>query len=476
MNNNKISILDYKNKSNKYFHKLKGGVDHTHKYFSLITDKIIYDNCEQPDFIRVLQHPISKKIIILLGETHSVSNYRVTKKRLDDNIFDRINPEKGVDFILGQISKRINNAKDNLSNPFHKVLLLYEMNPDNILLGGGEELNPEPDLLEEYKQSNSLKYISSKFYKIFSKYKNVLKNAVDIRTTLGFDYCYDILIQQIIPMIKEDNPDLSHKDIFSKINDLFQISLNNIKNYIIQDQQIINKNFNLPFGSVENKKFFGQSYTRKAEFYPRRLSEVFITTQKLYLKLKELFIEVFNEYNKNPNILINSAFDYLNNDDRLNLFYTNIFGFRPLITRIMDLYIIEYINLMEDNTTTVVYTGTAHSRFLFNELIVFEDYEILEIENKMGIEKIGSPITCEKVFPSFNTNIDKLNYNYKNIKYMYEDEQDDNLKNTFIKNMLLIDITDLIPTITNTERQLGLWEDIMTIDPIKLFLSDIPNN
>jgi len=131
---------------------------------------------------------------------------------------------------------------------------------------------------------------------------------------------------------------------------------------------------------------------------------------------------------------------------------------------------------MEDNTTTVVYTGTAHSRFLFNELIVFEDYEILEIENKMGIEKIGSPITCEKVFPSFNTNIDKLNYNYKNIKYMYEDEQDDNLKNTFIKNMLLIDITDLIPTITNTERQLGLWEDIMTIDPIKLFLSDIPNN
>ena len=129
--------MDYKNKSDKYYHKLKGGIDQTHKYFSLITDKIIYDNCEEPNFIRVLQHPISKKLIILLGESHVESDYRFTIKKFNyEHEFDRINTEKGIDYILGQISKRISNAKDNLSDPFHKVLLLSEMQPTNILLGG----------------------------------------------------------------------------------------------------------------------------------------------------------------------------------------------------------------------------------------------------------------------------------------------------------------------------------------------------
>ena len=73
--------MNYKNKSNKYYNKLIGGVDQTHKYFSLITDKIIYDNCEQPEFIRVLQHPISKKLVILLGEAHVNSEHRFTIKK-----------------------------------------------------------------------------------------------------------------------------------------------------------------------------------------------------------------------------------------------------------------------------------------------------------------------------------------------------------------------------------------------------------
>ena len=55
--------MDSETKYRKYFDKF------THRYSSLITDKIIYDNCEKPDFIRVLQHLVTK-IVILLGESH----------------------------------------------------------------------------------------------------------------------------------------------------------------------------------------------------------------------------------------------------------------------------------------------------------------------------------------------------------------------------------------------------------------------
>ena len=468
--------MNYINKYNKYYHKLKGGVDQTKKYYSLITDKIIYDNCEQPDFIRVLQHPVSKKLIILLGESHTYYEHRFTKKRFEfEYDFDRVNPDKGVDYILGQISKRISNAKDNLDDPFHKVLLLYEIGSTHILLGGKKEF--EPDLLEIKDTDNSLTYIQSKFIKIFSKYRNVLSRKIDLRQTLNIEYCMFISIKQTIAKMKE-NPELSMKDIFIKVNDLFQDSMTNINKYIINDEPYVNIKQPIPppFGDEENKKFFGESYTRKPYIFPRKLSEVFIHTQNLYSTLKELFIETVNVYNKNPNILINSAFDHLNDDDRLILFYNNINQLNILITRIMDLYTIEYIHLMDNNTATVVYTGGAHSRFLFNELIVIEDYEILEIENINYIHNfnLDEQNKCERVFPSFNTNLDKLNSNYKNIKNMYFTESNIDYKQNFIKNMLLMTYTSNIPVISNLELQLGYWEDIMAMDPLVLFTLNKP--
>ena len=272
--------------------------------------------------------------------------------------------------------------------------------------------------------------------------------------------------------------ELSMKDIFIKVNDLFQNSMTNINKYIINDEPYVNIKLLIPppYGDEENKKFFGNSYNRKPLIFPRKLSEVFITTQNLYLTLKKLFIETVNEYNKNPNILINSAFDYLSDDERLELFYKNIDGLNILITRIMDLYTIEYINLMEDNTVTVVYTGSAHSRFLFNELIVFEDYKILEIEHINYIRAYNSDELniCERVFPSFDTNLDKLNSNYQNIKNMYNIETNDEYKQNFIKNMLLITINTQYPVISNIELQLGYWEDTMALYPSVLFTKDRP--
>jgi hypothetical protein len=274
------------------------------------------------------------------------------------------------------------------------------------------------------------------------------------------------------------NSELSMKDIFIKVNTLFQDSMKNINKYIINDEPFINKKQPMPppYGDEQNKKFFGDSYNRKPLIFPRRLSEVFITTQKLYLILKELFIETVNEYNKNPNILTNPAFDYLSDDDRLELFYKNIAGLNILIARIMDLYTIEYINLMEDNTVTVVYTGSAHSRFLFNELIVFEDYKILEIEYINYIHSYNSDESniCQRVFPSFDTNLDKLNSNYQNIKNMYNIETNDEYKKNFNKNMLLITNHRNFPVISNIELQLGYWEDTMALHPSVLFTADRP--
>ena len=482
--------MDYKNKSDKYYHKLKSNIDQPHKYFSLITDKIIYDNCEEPNFIRVLQHPISKKLIILLGESHVESDYRFTIKKFNyEHEFDRINTEKGIDYILGQISKRISNAKDNLSDPFHKVLLLSEMQPTNILLGGQsnnillggieKKIKNElsPDLLEIKGTFGSLQYISSKFNRIFSKYKNVIYRAIDLRSTLDIDYCMVVTIDQIIYKYKMDkDTNLSMKDLFININDLFINSMNNINKYIINDEQFMNMKPPVPppYGDEENKKFFGDSYTRKPQIFPRKLSEIFIHTQHLYSILRELFIETVNEYNKNPNILTNPSFDYLSDDDRIELFMKNINGLNILITRIMDLYILEYIHLMDNNTATVVYTGSAHSRFLFNELIVLEKYKILEMENTNYIYNSDERNICERVFPSFNTNLDKLNSNYDNIKNMYDNVEIDAYKKNFIKNMLLMTINPNVPVMTNIELQLGFWENTMAVNPSELFLIDRP--
>ena len=126
--------------------------------------------------------------------------------------------------------------------------------------------------------------------------------------------------------------------------------------------------------------------------------------------------------------------------------------------------------------TTVVYSGSAHSRFLFNELIVLEDYKIIEIENIKHILNTNyeNVKRCEKVFPSFDTNIEELNNNYNKIKKMYDNEEIKDLKDNFIYNMLLMTSHRNIPVIPNIELTFGYWEDIMVNNPESLFVMNHP--
>ena len=146
----------------------------------------------------------------------------------------------------------------------------------------------------------------------------------------------------------------------------------------------------------------------------------------------------------------------------------------------MDLYTLEYISLMDNNTTTVVYAGSAHTRFLFNELVVLENYTILEVESKKYIksdfyDNIGR---CEKIFPSFDTNVEELNNNYNNVKDLYNDKSgivlSDEHKNNFINNMLLMTFQHNMPVISNVELQFGYWEDIMANNTGSLFSQNYP--
>jgi hypothetical protein len=140
-----------------------------------------------------------------------------------------------------------------------------------------------------------------------------------------------------------------------------------------------------------------------------------------------------------------------------------------LLARIMDLYILEYINLMPYNTTTIVYSGAVHSRFLFNELIIFDGYNIIELE----LENINDDNLCNRIFPSTDINIEKLYSSYLIIKKMYDDAPLEN-KIIFKENLLNISFTrDLKSPII--ENKLGKWEVYMVNNPSILFNKYTPS-
>jgi hypothetical protein len=256
----------YHIKYNKYTQKLK-------QYDG---SNIINDDCNNPDVIRVLQHPQTKKIIILLGETHSSIKLK-TKKINYHKHFDRINSEKGIDLILGQISKRISKAQNNVEDTFHKVLLLIENTPKEILLGGSN-LDYDPDLFEDLSNTSSLDYVNNKFYYLSKKYKNVLNRSIDIRFTLHIVRSITNNFNKYFKDIQLSANNYSDKKkLYEIINRFFLESMINIKKYIIDDKEFINPLSIPPFKSDENKQFFGKNYNNKIESIPRKLSKVFIT-------------------------------------------------------------------------------------------------------------------------------------------------------------------------------------------------------
>lgn len=435
-------------KFNKYSYKLKqlaGGI---------ITDNVINDHCEEPNYIRVLQHPVTNKLIIILGEKHKSHDFRFTNKQYEHRA-DRIDPNKGIDLIMGQISKRISMAQGKLDDPFHKVLFLIEDEPLQILLGGALP-SLSPDLLEDVDNIGMLYYVADKFNFIRNKYKNTLLRNIDIRKILDINGGMYVGLRQHVKIFREENPAIPSADLCSEIHYIFNNALNNIFKYVYTNQPFKNQpvDYTPPFAEEVNKTFFGETYTRQPSIFPRRLSEVFLHTSNIYTVLHELFITCVDELLKNDptgsSILFERKYDHLSANDRLNLFYDTIKNLNPLVGRIMDLYILEHIHLMDNNTTTIIYTGAAHSEFIYYELLLCEGYQLKEMET---IQYSEGDLECNRMFPSDKINIQELNTKYNSIKSMY-DTDSDYRKKIFIKNLILF----------NKD-----WEEKFNTNPSNLF-------
>jgi hypothetical protein len=434
-------------KYNKYLYKSKqlaGGI---------ITDNIINDHCEEPNYIRVLQHPVTNKLIIILGEKHKSHEFRFTDKQYKRRA-DRIDPTKGIDLIMGQISKRISMAQGKLDNPFNKVLFMTEEMPSQILLGGNNK-ELAPDLFKDVDEVWQVSYVYDKFNFICNKYKNTLLRNINIRKTLGISNGMYVVLKQHVDIIKEIKPAIPSIDLCIDIFYLFNDALDNIFKYVYNDQPFKNPpvDHTPPFAEEINKTFFGETYTRRPSIFPRRLSEVFIHTSNIYTVLNQLFITYIDELLKNDptgsGILFESKYDHLSANDRLELFYDTIKGINPLIGRIMDLYILEHIHLMDNNTTTIIYTGTKHSEFIYYELLLCEGYQLKEMETI----KYSEGTECNRIFPSDEINIDELNTKCNSIKNMYDTESEYR-KKIFIKNLIIFD---------------GDWEKKFNTNPNDLF-------
>jgi hypothetical protein len=325
---------------------------------------------------------------------------------------------------------------------------------------GGNKKELEKDLLEDVDNIGMLYYVADKFNFICNKYKNTLLRNIDIRKTLDINGGMYVGLRQHVKIFREENPAIPSVDLCSKIHYIFDNALNNIFMYVYNNQPFKNPpvDYTPPFAEEVNKTFFGETYTRQPSIFPRRLSEVFIQTSNIYSVLHELFITCVDELLKNDptgsGILFESKYDHLSADDRLKSFYDTIKDLNPLIGRIMDLYILEHIHLMDNNTTTIIYTGTAHSEFIYYELLLCEGYQLKEMETIQYSSWYEGDVECNLIFPSNKINIQELNNKCNGIKSMY-DTISEYRKKIFIKNLILFD---------------KYWEKIFDTNPTDLFL------
>ncbi len=507
MNYNKL--LKYTNKYNN-LNRLKGGKDDTIKYSSLLVDSIQRTDCDEPSFIRVLKNEDTNKLVILLGERHSEilspmsKNYKKGPTRLTSN--------QGIDYYFGQISKRISHARSNYdeSNPFNKVLFLNELQPSLIALNGGrifyydddddeipehniQKIHDEFDLEVKFFM-DSLSYVDKKTEYITQKYSNTIKRAMDLRQVLNIGEGQLVIhlntIRSIMGLIHRQQletdflPDVDFIDElkiqYKIISENVENAIENIKKYIIDDTEFLNdpqilKERNPPFVEEENKKFFGPTYNRRHPMFGRKFSEIFIHTRDLYTNVRELFIDAYDEYVRNPKILINPAFDHLSLEERNKLYFKTVENLFLPIVRIMDLYALEYLSLMPNNSTTVIYTGSAHSKFYFNELCILENYKLVEIERMEHYMFHPTIFDCQKTFPSFDSNIKQYNNFTKRLYTNYLTKSPDE-KNRFLKNILLIsdNYYSEIEYSLSFSKYLGKYENlIMNKDIDFLFNNDI---
>lgn len=391
--------MDYKDKYLKYKSKylnLKNQIGS-----GILGDAYTRYDCESPINIRLIKNTDQNKQVILLGEDHADVDIEFGETGVK-----RIDPKKGYDRYIGIISKYLNIAKTNKdgthgNDPFQKVLFLIEMPPNFIILGGqrykkiNKNLKKIDTNIFEIKDNNSeLLYLTERITQLKDKYNPNMKiRKYDIRESMQLA---NIMPQAVRDMIKEGLNE-------NEIQDLIDQCILDIEKYVLNDEIL-----DLPFEphpflekdvNDENKEFFGATFRRKSFCEPKKFSEIFRNNLPTYNYLKNYIRTELTRLKALPKAFTNPAKAHLSIDAKFRKYQEEYDLIENLICRIMDLYGLEYIHEMPNNSTTVVISGYLHTNYIFTHLCLMNKYKLIESE-KIYKNRIGpNDYDCSYFFP-----------------------------------------------------------------------------
>lgn len=352
--------MDYYHKYLKYKHKyleLKGGGG---GFFDVDT----FELRAQPESFVILYNEALNKNIIIMGESHLLLQYKYTYEGDSELKIEKLR-ENGYFKYLGLISKKINMAKNIEGDPFKKVLFLIEKDIDKLLLGGKREFDPE--IFEKYNMTMTeydilyADYLINGIIKRYPGHKNL---GFDLRKMMGIK----ILTPNLL--LNELTSDIN----FKKTQENIDSALSNIKKYVIDDLPINS----LDIDPILDDGFFVRNPLRKAHPEPKKLSEIFIKTTEEYGYLKTLIQEEFEKIRVSPKYLVDSKFNYMDQGDRANEAYRIYETIGNYVLRLVDLYGLEYLAEMPNNSTTVYVCGYLHAYYLMNILCIKYGYKLKE--------------------------------------------------------------------------------------------------
>jgi hypothetical protein len=441
--------MNYKEKYIKYKSKY---LDLKKQLGSGILDNpITKSDCVSPEFVRVIKNEDDNKLVILLGESHKkVDLYQSVINNNNKNIIitRRNNKDMGYDKYIGLISKKLSIAKANKDgthgdDPFQKVLYLMEFAPNLVLLGGKKEL--EPDLFEiKHEKVLELGYVYDRLQQISDKYKpNMLVRNYDIRAR--FDMVY-VMPDVIIQAIEENIDNLT-------LQKGIDHALEMIEKYIINDEvidppslEIFEPGFESKI-NTENRQFFTETYNRPSFTTHKRFTTIFRNNIEIFNHLKNILKEEIKDIKTNPKIFTDPSFNDLDIYGKFKIYNDRYANLNDLVSRIMDLYGLEYIHEMPKNSTTVIISGSSHTNYIFSHLCLLNNYKLLESEKK------------------YNNRIDA---NLYNCVYYYPYENDDEI-NQF--NQIIKETRDELLS-TNPDRKKKFYENMLSQMKYRIYINE----
>jgi hypothetical protein len=396
--------LKYKNKYLSLKNQLGSGI--------LVKDGEELHFNDEPQFVTVLHNKELNKKVIIFGESHKHPKFKINLKDVSGKEYatfekDKYNPYTKY---IGLISRKINMAKE-VNNPFQKVLFLLEEKPYTLQLGGEDKFDPTlfdelPNFVDEslIEEAPNLEYVYGLVLKLMDRYPGKVDiRSIDIRKTLNLDHIVHAFIIR-----KTQDPE---KYTFEKIQEEMDESIANIEKYIINDEPIPPVEIPKDSPPYELPKFLNRNPIRKKYTENKRLSEIFINTTEEYKHLKQFITEQVDIIKSFPKYLIDKT---LEREDKIMKTVDLVYPLTNYISRIMDLYGIEYLSEMPNDSTSVYACGLNHAVFIMNNLCINYGYVIEESSDRNANweynEEIQSLILKSKYPYKYEDDYDMLNY------------------------------------------------------------------